>query len=247
MTKDQLSWDDELPPELKNIVETKGWKSPTEAVKSYAHLEKMMGMPRLGIPDSNASPAEWEKVWQKTGRPETPEHYAPDTFATTSDPDWLRHTAFALGLNNQQAKQLAQSVEERKIELNPSEAPPKSVKEKLQSLWGDRYETESQAAKRGFRHLFSEEQEFKDLVAAVGVEPVFKLLARAGSLAVEDRLWGGGTNSVATGPLAAKAEIRKVQAEAMKNRRHPYLNVTHPDHQAAVDHMRRLFETAYTE
>ena len=60
--------------EYKGVVEQKGWKEPTDVLKSYTELEKTMGG-RLKMPTPESSAEEIRAFYQKTGCPENPDGY----------------------------------------------------------------------------------------------------------------------------------------------------------------------------
>lgn len=101
------SWLDTLPPEIKPVVETKGWKSPADVVDSYRNLEKLRGVPAerlLTLPEDVTKDGALDPVWAKLGRPEAADKYtnalgeafADDTFKDAAA------TAHKLGLSDKQ-------------------------------------------------------------------------------------------------------------------------------------------------
>ena len=65
------------PEEFKGVLESKKWGDVGDVLKSYTNLEKLKGTPPekvLTIPDSD-DPEEWSKVYDKLGRPESPDKY----------------------------------------------------------------------------------------------------------------------------------------------------------------------------
>jgi hypothetical protein len=59
----------------RKLAETKGWKSPDDVFGSYTNLEKAAGG-MLKVPADDASPADWDKFYSRTGRPEKADGYA---------------------------------------------------------------------------------------------------------------------------------------------------------------------------
>jgi hypothetical protein len=114
-------WQSALPDDLRPLAQAKGWKSPAEAVKSYAHLERLIGAERIALPAKDGQGRrDWSKWegWAALGRPEAPERYAFKGQAgrelSESDRDFHRHMAPHLhraGLAQWQVDLLAEGLE----------------------------------------------------------------------------------------------------------------------------------------
>lgn len=71
-------WMDGLPEDARGYVENKGWKEPTDVLASYQNLEKLRGVPEdrlLRLPDDPSAEGAMDDVYNKLGRPETPDKY----------------------------------------------------------------------------------------------------------------------------------------------------------------------------
>lgn len=71
----QTDWSAGLDEGNRNLVQTKGWKTPADAVNSYRALETQLGQ-TLTVPGENATAEDWSKFYGKLGRPEKPDGYA---------------------------------------------------------------------------------------------------------------------------------------------------------------------------
>lgn len=119
----------DVPPEIDSLVRTKAWANPRDAVTAYASLEKLIGTERLAIPKDASDTANWDKVYNRLGRPEKPDGYkiAMPTSYSVPDPkdatktievpiniggtgfaDKFAAQAHRLGLSKAQAEGLAQ-------------------------------------------------------------------------------------------------------------------------------------------
>lgn len=101
------SWLDALPPEIKPVVETKGWKSPADVVDSYRNLEKLRGVPAerlLTLPEDVTKEGALDPVWARLGRPESAEKYTNALGETFNDDTFkaAAATAHKLGLSDRQ-------------------------------------------------------------------------------------------------------------------------------------------------
>ena len=68
-------WTADLPEDARGFVKNKGWAKPADLLDSYRHLERLVGAERLALPRDENDRANWERVWNRLGRPEKPEGY----------------------------------------------------------------------------------------------------------------------------------------------------------------------------
>jgi len=262
---DAQDWRGMLDPEQKSLVTAKGWKSPHDVVRSYAHLEKMFGGEKIPLPGKEAKDEDWNAVWDKLGRPNSPDAYQferpGDRNAYNAEmEDWFRKTAHAAGLTAAQAKKLHAAYLELAT-ANEAEATGGPSNEKvtaaasaavadigatLQDIWGSRYKANLAAARRAFHTFMDGEKDFESIADRLGEAPLMQLLARVGSAIGEDSMTGrGGSNLGPRSSADAKRAIERLHAEVKMDPRHPYLNKHHPEHEATVERMRALYESAY--
>jgi hypothetical protein len=250
-------WIAGLDGELASLAKLKGWKAPADALKSYRHLERLVGADKIALPGEGAGPEAWAQVWDRLGRPKAPEEYAfqPQTGLAydSQTADWFRKQAHALGLTAAQATGLHDSYLQR---LGAASPPPSGaakteqepdVEAELRQAWGRRYQPNMSAAKRAFAAFLDGEGEFNDLADALGEVPLMRFLARIGAAIGEDSI-------TARDPMAgfglrsreeALGEIQRLQNEIVANPRHPYVSKMHPEHDSAVKRMEALFQAAY--
>lgn len=98
------------------MIEAKGWETVGDALTSYRHLEQHLGKVKLTIPAENADEADWQAIWDRLGRPATPDEYgfaAPENEgAIDYSPElsgWFRQAAHQAGLSDRQARSLHDS------------------------------------------------------------------------------------------------------------------------------------------
>jgi len=81
--------------------------------KSYINAQKMVGADKVAIPGSWGTDEDWGLVYNKLGRPDTPDAYELELGEDAGDfNDWYRQTAHEVGLNNRQAAALAEKYSE---------------------------------------------------------------------------------------------------------------------------------------
>ena len=107
-----LDWRGGFDPEIRSNPTLAKYANANEAAKALIHLSQLQGR-SIQIPQGEASPEEWARVWEKLGRPKAPGDYQvkpPDlpegvTWDTEMQAQFLE-TAHALGLNQSQAQAL---------------------------------------------------------------------------------------------------------------------------------------------
>lgn len=98
----------------RSYAETKGWKSPDDALKSQRELEKIIGK-SVRLPDEKATDEEKSAFWRKMGTPEKADGYefkldtksVPEDFAyDDKSAEWYRSSAYKNHLTKAQAEGL---------------------------------------------------------------------------------------------------------------------------------------------
>lgn len=169
---DSGSWYAALDEDTRKTAEAKGWKSPTDAVKSYNELFTKFSSTTantLALPGSDASAEAWNEVYTKLGRPETPEGYqfaVPEGLPADLPYDQTlaansKNWAHEAGLSPKQAQVLHDRFAAHQAAQFQSmqETSAKQVQEAhgaLQKLWGDEssveYKRNQELANRAIRH-----------------------------------------------------------------------------------------------
>lgn len=105
------SWLDTLDADAKGYVEAKGFQDPAAVLKSYQNLEKLRGVPEdrlLKLPETMDNPADLAPIYDKLGRPESPDAYTRALGEDFNDDAFkgIAAKAHELGLNDAQFKGL---------------------------------------------------------------------------------------------------------------------------------------------
>lgn len=245
-------WQNALAPDLGQFVEQKGWRSISDAVTSYRHLERLVGGEKLALPAKDAGAEAWAPVWDKLGRPmdaagyqlTPPTGHAYDNATAT----WFRETAHRIGLTTAQASALHDEFLARVPQPPAAEpvAPTPDAAEALRELWGPRHDSNMASARRAYAAFLGDEAPFHDIADAIGETALMQMLAKVGRLVSEDSITGRAEGGVGPrSPAEALAEIAKLQRAAQADGNHPYVSKTHPEHQNLVKRMEALYALAY--
>ena len=240
-------WRAQLPDELKSHPSLQKFNSPADLFKSYVSLESMLGKNKVPIPDENASPEEWDKFYEKLGRPKTPDEYEIKLDGVQANEEFLnnyKQWAHKVGLNKQQAAELAKHYAEFENQYvarlqQDFISRVKEAKMNLANEWGQNYERNVKAAERALMAAAGEIDGLQEWLDASGAkaDPVFvKLMHFFGRGLAEDTLKGGGK---AIAPESAEAEIERLLSD--EDFKKKYLN----GDKAAVAQITKLREAAY--
>ncbi len=231
---------------------SKRFTSPHALAKSYVSLERQLSNGnKVAIPGENSTPEEWDAFFAKIGRPEKPDGYelkAPDGLpeGVWSEDEVKEFSTMAhkLGLSKKaanalvswQAERIGKAVQGQQQALEATKAEAVAA---LQKEWGGNYQANLELAKKAAITFGGEEM----LQHPLANDPAFiKAMAKAGAAISEGKLAGGRQSGGA--PMSVedfKGEIGRIRGD----KEHPYNLPKHPNHAAAVEQMRQLYEKAY--
>jgi hypothetical protein len=219
------AWREGLAPELKvekslDVFKGKDWNEvgPLMA-KSYVEGQKMIGG-SIRIPKDDAKPEEWDAIFNKLGRPESPDKYE----LVLPNPEYIewnqdRINAFKARMHKAgyTSKQVQEAIHWYSDALTEDFQAKKTSFETavntLRTEWGGAFDRNLALAKKA-RDLYGgpEAKEFfKD--DALGNNPVLiKMLARMASDLEEGDYLGGLGETTGMGSDEAKAKIAEVMA-----------------------------------
>ena len=260
------SWATGLAPEHKSLVEAKGWKSPADALTSYAELERTLGANKLAVPDKDAGPEDWDKVYSALGRPEAADKYDLGDFKPPEGLPWNPEVQTAMlgvmhqaGLNSRQAQTLIAGYAETQAKawqaFNAGQAQAlETAQGELRSEWGGKFDEKIELANRVAKHAFGEQLEaarqlqlndgsflLDNPLIARAFAAIGEAFAEDGALPKGD---AGGLFPASTAE-GAKAEIARIRAAAHGDPKHPYHDQRHPEHRALHRRMQELYAVAH--
>lgn len=237
-------WRSGLSEDLKEAKALSNFKDQNDLAKSYLHLSSL-----LGKKVNEWASDDIKGLYGKLGRPEAADKYE---FPTDMGQDIaaLKQMAFNAGLNQEQAKSLAdqivlanrQMVEQKQAEeKNQFEEATSSLKKEFGSAFDKRLEL----AKRALDQLGGDS--LKKVLAGSGLDnnpEVVKFFANLGKSYLEEHSIVNADKSSVHGitPDEAKKLIeieRKSNAQAIINR-------NHPDHLKVKTRMDELYKMAYS-
>lgn len=254
-------WFEQIPEELRKEPSLQSFRNKTvsDIVRSYVEGQKLVGG-SIRLPRDDAKPEEWDRFYEKLGRPKTPEEYKIEKPAVIPEGiEWnedkakeFQSTAHALGLNKNQVAKLVnwytdrigrdmqsyRQKEAEKIEFGKSEA-----EKEMQKEWGPDYQRRVTVAKRGLRAMGD-----KNLIelldtTGIGNHPSFlRLFYSLGQKYAEHGMIDGSVEGTIT-PDEAKKRIQDIINDS-EHLYHPK-NAGKPGHKEARQEMEMYHKIAY--
>jgi hypothetical protein len=242
-------WTATLPEDARGFVKNKGWGQPADLLDSYRHLERMVGAEHIALPRDEGDQANWERVWNRLGRPEKPEGYK--LAMPEKGGDKVLAKAFAaraheLGLTAKQARGLTEwwnktatgGVERAERQRQAREAGELGA---LQDELGSAFDGEAAAARRAATLFGFDAATLTEIEGAIGTAAMIRRFMAIGRALGEDRIEGGADTGFSPSVEAARARIEGLKADAAWTKR--YLG----GDEAAKAEMQRLMRAAYPE
>jgi len=233
------------------FIQNKGWNDPADLLTSYRNLEKFAGGSKnlLELPGEDAEPSAWDAVFNKLGRPESPDKYGiqPPEGANETLVEWFKQTSHELGLTERQAKTFFEKYVGLESEfMQQNEAQMREASEKaidsLKREWGQGFNAQIDAGKRAVAALGFNEEQLSAYESKLGTAEMLKLFATLGSKMGEDTFEGGersSNSSFGLTPAMAQQQIADLKMDSQFMEK--YMSGA-PD---AINKMKRLMEQAY--
>lgn len=214
-------------------------------------------MDKLPIPAPDAPPEQWGHVWDRLGRPPTPDGYkVPEKL-----PDGVKvdeqavkgffSEAHRLGLTSQQAAALVRWQAENHTQQASAAAAEQGIRAEkvvadLRREWGSAFDQNIGLAREAVKRFGGDEALAYLNTSGMGNDPtLIRLMSKVGkAIAADEVIGAGGRTKFAPTPDEARREIARLYTdqEFLKG----YMDNMHPSHKAAVEQMRQLQLAAAT-
>lgn len=239
------------------MLQGKGWVKDGKPdlagiVSGYRNAEKAIGGDKIVLPGKDAKPEEWNKVWEKLGRPANADAYEvkkPDGATWYSDglAGVLRKAAFDAGLPARQFGAVHDAfvgaVQAAMIERRTAaEGQLKALETEMGPAFKANVQMARSAAAKAMEAAGISGTDFDALGDAIGHDKVIKLFHHFGQAMAEDRAVEGH-KPTAEGSEAAKAEWTALQQT--DRYKQAINNPQHPEHKTVLAEKRKLFDRMY--
>jgi len=197
----------------KELVQSRGWKSPDDVLKSYSELEKHTGASADRLltldPDGKLSPASREKL----GIPEAKDGYDfGEGFA--EDQEWYRDAAHELGLSASQAKALFEKYQANDPILQAQTEYKQQHESWMESMTLEQTNNITQLARKGADAigLLNNEEMLNNLQFAMGGKAMMEMFAKLGER-VGKETFATGESSQAFSRQGARMQIDQLKSD----------------------------------
>lgn len=231
------SWMDGLKDDHKGFLEMKKWTTPEAIIEGYRNLEKLRGVPAerlLQLPEKMDAPGALDSVYDRLGRPKTPQEYKITVHEKHGDKEAAE--AFAglahkLGLSATQAEAISNwsnEMTDKKMKVMEDKRAA-SYEEEIKGVqddWGSNFEKRVSIARQGaslvgeaLRNAWKTEnptQALEKLENAIGYRAMMELTHSLGAKLGEHSYVGSDT----PGPVAMsknEAETRMKELAKVKD------------------------------
>ena len=236
------SWKEAISEDLRNDPNISKFTELEALAKSYVNATRMIGQDKVAVPNNNSTEDQWNEVYNKLGRPESPDKYQLEVKSDVVPLDESAIKSFAenahqLGLNNKQAQGILEfyknsmegSVQQNQVDMETAQA---NAEQELRKEWGRAYEDnikKAGAVAKANMDANILDMQLKDGTRLGDHPAIIKGFANIANLMSEDKLVSTESESVSQG-VDYNAEISKI----VNDRDGPYWNKAHPDHDKVV-------------
>lgn len=222
-------------PEIKGLIDNKGWKSVEDIATSYRHAETLIGTPaelRVNLPKDMKAAGAMDPIYNRLGRPETADKYSfKNEEAKGSDGKPLdaeldaamRKALYPLGLTQDQAAGTYDFVKGLMKEAVASEAKEAELSKQagidaLKKEWGSGYDANAKVATEAIEKLGLSADTVNKLRDLVGHAEVAKMFHMIGTKVVEPSFKGGAGNTEVVKPVMTREAAQHQKALLMEDR-----------------------------
>jgi len=242
------SWKEAIPEDLRNDPNISKFTELEALAKSYVNATRMIGQDKVAVPNNNSTEDQWNEVYDKLGRPESPDKYKLEVKSDVVPLDESAVKSFAenahqLGLNNKQAQGILEfyknsmegSAQQNQIDMETAQA---NAEQELRKEWGGNYEAnikKAGAVAKANMDANILDMQLKDGTRLGDHPSIIKGFANIANLMSEDKLVSTESENVSQA-IDYSAEISKI----VNDRDGPYWNKAHPDHDKVVQQVFNL-------
>ena len=236
------SWKETISEEFRNDPNISKFTEIDALAKSYINATRMIGQDKVAVPNQNSTDDQWSEVYDKLGRPESPDQYKLDVKSEVVPLDDGTIKSFAenahkLGLNNKQAQGILEyyknsmegSAQQAQIDTETAQA---NAEAELRKEWGRSFDENIKKAGAVAKANMNPEildMQLKDGTRLGDHPTIIKGFANIANLMSEDKMIGTGEDNQTSG-----RDLDSEISSLVNDRDGPYWNKSHPDHDKIV-------------
>ena len=241
-TSTPATWKETISEEFRTNPNIEKFTEIDALAKSYINAVSMIGQDKVPVPNQNSTEDQWNEVYSKLGRPESPDKYKLEVNSDVVPLDESAVKSFAenahkLGLNNKQAQGILEyyknsmegSEQQARIDTETAQA---NAEAELRKEWGRSFDENLKKAAGVAKANMDEKilnMELKDGTRLGDHPSVIKGFANIANLMSEDKMIGTAEENSTSG-RDYQSEISSI----VNDRDGPYWNKAHPEHDKVV-------------
>ena len=245
-----VSWKQSISEQYRTNPNIEKFTEIDALAKSYINAVSMIGTDKIPLPGKTATDEQWNEVYNKLGRPESPDKYKLELKTDVAPVDenvikGFAQNAHKLGLNNKQAQGILEFYKNtlessaKEMSVNMEYAQEQAANE-LRSEWGRAYDDNLRKASAVAKTYLEPElldTQLRD-GSRLGDNPkIIKAFANIANLLSEDKIVGTEADNILQG-----REIEKEIEDLTSDRQGAYWNKMHPNHNKVVNQVLALRE-----
>ena len=246
-------WKAGLSDELRAEKSLENIKDVSSLAKSFIHAQKLVGADKIPVPNKHATEQDWDAVYKRLGRPDTPDGYKynlpEDQNVNAEALKTFSDHAHKLGLLPNQAEGMVKFYNEMKAnQLATADSTAAAGRQKaideLTAEWGQAYDQKLERANNVVREVFPKGFMSMNLEdgTKLGDHPaVIRAFAALADKMGEDKIVQADGPNYLT-PKQIDKEIATLQQPGSA-----YWDKNHPNHAMAVDEVKALFEQKHAK
>jgi len=236
------TWKDSISQEFREDPNISKFTEIDALAKSYINATRMIGQDKVAVPNQNSTDDQWNEVYSKLGRPESPDQYKLDVKSEVVPLDEGTIKSFAenahkLGLNNKQAQGILEyyknsmegSEQQARIDTETAQA---NAEAELRKEWGRSFDENLKKAAGVAKANMDEKilnMELKDGTRLGDHPTIIKGFANIANLMSEDKMIGTAEENSTSG-----RDYQSEISSLVNDRDGPYWNKAHPEHDKVV-------------
>ena len=244
------SWKEAISEEFRQDPNIEKFTEIDALAKSYINATHMIGKDKVAVPNQNSTEEQWNEIFDKLGRPESPDKYALNIKSDVVPLDngavkQFAENAHKLGLSNKQAQGVLEfyknsmegTAQQSKVDTETAQV---QAEQELRQEWGREFE--NNVKKAGALAKANINSDILDLELKSGIRvgdhpELIKGFAKIASMMSEDKIVSPESDSA-----SKSADIESEISTITNNTDGPYWNKQHPDHDKVVQQVYTLRE-----
>ncbi|HLE40018.1 MAG TPA: hypothetical protein VI956_00785 [Nitrospirota bacterium] len=253
--KGESQWLSLVPEDIRAAPSFAKFKDVGQLAASYLNLEKHVGSDKIAVPNpKNATEKDWENVFTKLGRPETPDKYEikPTEGVDVKLDDGImkgfREAAHKSGLLPGQVQNLFSwyskaMSDQMKVATDTFKNGVQKGLDDLKTEWGEQYKPKIGRANLALKEFGDDALTKFFEESGMGNHPaLIKVFAKIGEGLSEDKFRGDQTAHIGLSIEAAEKELLGIMGDS----KHAYYNKDNAQHDYFVKHVAKLNEQVAT-